>query len=63
MGTVRKSQPVKLMASLLTGDVALLVEAKTALSPALGPIDFESELFPFDRGTSGGRGGGARTRR
>lgn len=48
MGTAREPQPVKLIASLLTGDLGLLASVKEALSLALGPIDFESELLPFD---------------
>jgi hypothetical protein len=48
MGTVHEPQPVKLIASLLTGETILLVEAREALSRAFGPIDFESELLPFD---------------
>ncbi len=48
MGTVREPQPVKLIASLLTGDPSLLAGVKEALSGAFGPIDFESELLPFD---------------
>lgn len=48
MGTAREPQPVKLMASLLTGQLALLGPVQEALSNAFGPIDFESELLPFD---------------
>ena len=48
MGTAREPQPVKLIASLLTGDLRLLAEVKAALSQAFGPIDFGSELLPFD---------------
>jgi hypothetical protein len=48
MGTTRRPQPVKLIASLLARETALLLEAKDALARVLGPIDFESELLPFD---------------
>ena len=48
VGTARQPQPVKLIASLLTGDLALLTQVREALSQAFGPIDFESELLPFD---------------
>lgn len=48
MGTARQPQPVKLIASLLTGELALLTQVKEALARFLGPIDFESELLPFD---------------
>jgi hypothetical protein len=48
MGTAREPQPVKLIASLLTGESGLLGEAKLGLVQAYGPIDYESELLPFD---------------
>lgn len=48
MGTAREPQPVKLMASLLTGEPALLAPVKEALANTFGPLDFESELLPFD---------------
>ncbi len=48
MGTAREPQPVKLIASLLTGDLGLLAGVKEALTLTFGPIDFESELLPFD---------------
>jgi hypothetical protein len=48
MGTAREPLPVKLIASLLTGDPALLEEVKGVLAKAFGPIDFESKLMPFD---------------
>jgi hypothetical protein len=48
MGTVREPQPVKLVASLLTGESGLLDMARESLSAAFGPIDFTSELLPFD---------------
>ena len=48
MGTAREPQPVKLIASLLAGEPDLLAAAQEALSRAFGPIDFESELLPFD---------------
>lgn len=48
MGTAREPQPVKLMASLLTGQPNLLGQVKEVLANAFGPIDFESELLPFD---------------
>jgi hypothetical protein len=48
MGTARGPQPVKLIASLLTGEIALLADAKEALSQIFGPVDFESELLSFD---------------
>jgi hypothetical protein len=48
MGTARQPEPVKLIASLLTGKLALLDAVKGSLIHAFGPIDFESELLPFD---------------
>ena len=48
MGTVREAQPVKLIASLLGGDPALLADAKVALVRAFGSADLESEFLPFD---------------
>jgi len=48
MGTAHQPQPVKLIASLLTGDPALLAQVEAWLSDLFGPLDFESELLPFD---------------
>ncbi len=48
MGTAHEPQPVKLIASLLTGDIDLLPEVREALVDALGPLDFLSDLLPFD---------------
>jgi hypothetical protein len=48
MGTAREPQPVKLIASLLTGEPDLLSGVKDALVQIYGPIDFESELLPFE---------------
>lgn len=48
MGTARNPQPVKLIASLLSGDLQLISEVRARLSSTLGPIDFESGLLPFD---------------
>jgi hypothetical protein len=48
VGKTRDVQPVKLIASLLSGNPALLIDAKTALGRVFGPIDFESQLLPFD---------------
>jgi hypothetical protein len=48
MGTACDPQPVKLIASLLSGKPGLLAEVKARVAQAFGPIDFESELLPFD---------------
>jgi hypothetical protein len=48
MGIAREVEPVKLIASLLSRDLAVLEEAKDALTSVFGTIDYESELLPFD---------------
>jgi hypothetical protein len=48
MGTAREPQPVKLVVSLLTGELGLLGRVRESLSAAFGAIDFTSELLPFD---------------
>ena len=48
MGTAREPVAVKLIASLLAGDPALIEEVKGMLATTFGPLDFESELLPFD---------------
>jgi hypothetical protein len=48
MGEIRSHQPVKLMASLLTGQLNLLPAVEQALEQHLGPIDYRSPLLPFD---------------
>ncbi len=48
MGTAREPQPVKLIASLLTGELSLLVRVQEDLVAAWGAIDVQSELLPFD---------------
>jgi len=51
VGKVKEPLPVKLIASLFTGSGELLEEAKVRLSQKFGPIDYESELLPFDHTT------------
>ena len=48
MGKVKEPLPVKLIASLFAGSGELLEEAKVRLSQEFGPVDYESELLPFD---------------
>jgi hypothetical protein len=48
MGTARTPEPVKLIASLLTGQLELLDKVSSELVTNYGPIDFASELLPFD---------------
>jgi len=47
MGQIKPPTPVKLVVSMFTAEPALFVAAKTRLSELWGPIDLESELFPF----------------
>jgi hypothetical protein len=48
MGAAREPQPVKLIASLLTGELTLLDSVREALTQIWGPIDFASPLLPFE---------------
>jgi hypothetical protein len=48
VGTIHRAQPVKLIASLLTGEPPRFALARDALSRIYGPADFESEFLPFD---------------
>ncbi len=48
MGQIRQHQPVKLMASLLTGRLDLLPAVEESLERQLGAIDYRSPLLPFD---------------
>ncbi len=41
-------EPVKFFTGILYSDPAILVKVKSALEEKYGPIDFESEAFPFD---------------
>jgi len=47
MGTARLPVPVKLIASLLTGEPDLLGPAQAALVALFGAVDFTSGLLPF----------------
>ena len=51
MGKIKEPLPVKLIASIFTVSGELLEEAKVRLSQEFGPIDYESELLPFDHTT------------
>ena len=51
MGKSKEPLPVKLIASIFTVSGELLEEAKVRLSQEFGPIDYESELLPFDHTT------------
>ncbi len=48
MGHAREPAPVKLVASLLSQDTAVLAEAVAALELRWGPVDWVSELLPFE---------------
>lgn len=51
MGKIKGPLPVKLIASMFTASRELLEEAKVRLSQEFGPIDYESEVLPFDHTT------------
>jgi len=51
MGKVKEPLPVKLIASMFAGSGELLEKAKVRLGQEFGPIDYESELLPFDHTT------------
>lgn len=48
MGTIKQPAPVKLISSLFSSNVILLDAARQALSARFGPIDYASEVLPFD---------------
>jgi hypothetical protein len=48
MGKIKQPRPVKLIASVFTGDEALLAEARDVLANHFGRIDYQSELLPFE---------------
>jgi hypothetical protein len=49
MARPRPAGPVKLFAGLLSGDPDLLRRARQLLARRFGPVDIESELWPFDQ--------------
>lgn len=49
MPTTRRPLPVKLFAGLLGGDPGLLRRARQLLVRRFGPLDLESEVWPFDQ--------------
>jgi hypothetical protein len=51
MGKVKEPLPVKLIASTFAASEELLEEAKVRLSQEFGPIDYESQLLPFEHTT------------
>ncbi len=48
MGIVRPPKRAKLCCGLLVGDETLLPEVRRRLATQVGPIDRESEIWPFD---------------
>ncbi len=48
MGTAKAPQAVKLIASLFAGQPSLLDAACLRLQETFGPVDYQSELLPFD---------------
>jgi len=48
MGPIKEPPPVKLIASIFTGDATLLAVARGALVNRFGAIDYQSELLPFN---------------
>jgi hypothetical protein len=51
MGKVKEPLPVKLIASTFAASEELLEEAKVRLGQEFGPIDYESQLLPFEHTT------------
>lgn len=49
MARARAPQSVKLICGLLSGDVDLLRRARQLLVRRFGPVDLESDLWPFDQ--------------
>ena len=48
MGKIKEPRPVKLIASIFTGDETLLAVARGALVKHFGPLDYQSEVLPFN---------------
>jgi hypothetical protein len=48
MGVPRPARPVKLFAGLLGSDLDVLRRTKQLLARQFGPVDLESEVWPFD---------------
>lgn len=49
MAKPRAAKPVKLLVGLLSGDVDLLRRARQLLIRQFGPVELESEVWPFDQ--------------
>ncbi len=48
MGTAKEPKPVKLIASIFSADASRIDAAQAALEEQFGPVDFRSDLLPFD---------------
>jgi len=48
MGQIRSHPPVKLIVGVITAQLELLAAVHHRISERFGPIDFTSELLPFD---------------
>lgn len=48
MGTIHLPKPVKLIVSVLGGREGLLEEAEACLERSFGPVDYRSNLLPFE---------------
>ena len=48
MGTAKEPKPVKLIASIFSANPARIDAAQVAMEERFGPVDFRSDLLPFD---------------
>jgi len=48
MGKIKKHPPVKLIVGMIAADETLFSSAETALSQKFNPLDFHSDIMPFD---------------
>ncbi len=48
MGEVKEPEPVKLIMGMISSEISLFDLVQERLSQEFGPIDFESELMPFN---------------
>jgi len=48
MGEIRGHPPVKLVVGMIAADASLFSSALVSLSQKFGPVDFQSDCFPFD---------------
>jgi hypothetical protein len=48
MGKTKQPRPVKLICSMFSGNETLLAGAREALGRRFGPLDYQSQVLPFD---------------